>query len=294
MSSTASSLPGIPALPGSPTKDFYVSEETATHAPGGSPLGHYHKEAECLYVLEGNLSFQVNESRMVLHEGEVLIVMPGILHHDLIREEGTRLIRILMDPALLTREADIRRRFIHPFFTSEGKDCLLLPSSHPLSAPVRSLVLEMEQIESSKDPYKGLRIAASLHLLLYHLCRAFPPEETKKPLPSREDREIQKRMIHYINENFGEKITLDAIAAAGQVSKSKCSSLFKTYIGLSPIDYVNEYRLGVSKTLLEREDTAISDIAYTCGFTSQSYFTKLFSRSFHMTPREYRAAARKT
>lgn len=194
MKNTSISLPGIPALPGSPTRDFYVSEETASHA---------------------------------------------------------------------------------------------------LSAPVRALVLEIEKEEASADPLKGLRIAASLHLLLYHLCQAFPPEETKKPLPSREDRETQKRMIHYINENFGEKITLDAIAAAGQVSKSKCSSLFRTYIGLTPIDYVNEYRLGVSRGLLEKEDTPIADIAYTCGFTSQSYFTKLFRQSFHMTPREYRAAARK-
>lgn len=293
MKQSAISLPGIPALPGSPARDFYAAEETASHAPGGSPLGHYHKEAECLYVLEGNLSFQINESRMVLHEGDVLIVLPGILHHDLIREEGTRLIRILMDPALLTREADIRRRFIHPFFDNMEKDCFLLPASHALSAPVRALVLEIEKEEVSADPLKGLRIAASLHLLLYHLCQAFPPEETKKPLPSREDRETQKRMIHYINENFGEKITLDAIAAAGQVSKSKCSSLFRTYIGLTPIDYVNEYRLGVSRGLLEKEDTPIADIAYTCGFTSQSYFTKLFRQSFHMTPREYRAAARK-
>lgn len=273
MKSSAIPLPRIPALPGSPARDFYAAEETASHTPGGSPLGHYHKEAECLYVLEGNLSFQVNESRMVLHEGDVLIVLPGILHHDLIHEEGTRL--------------------IHPFFDSGEKACLLLPAGHSLSPAVHSLIGEIKDEESSTDPFKGLRIAASLHLLLYRLCQAFPPEDAKKPLPSREDRETQKRMIHYINENFGEKITLDAIAAAGQVSKSKCSSLFRTYIGLSPIDYVNEYRLGVSKSLLEKEDTPIADIAYTCGFTSQSYFTKLFRQSFHMTPREYRAAARK-
>lgn len=257
MKSSAIPLPRIPALPGSPARDFYAAEETASHTPGGSPLGHYHKEAECLYVLEGNLSFQVNESRMVLHEG------------------------------------DIRRRLIYPFFDSGEKACLLLPAGHSLSPAVHSLIGEIKDEESSTDPFKGLRIAASLHLLLYRLCQAFPPEDAKKPLPSREDRETQKRMIHYINENFGEKITLDAIAAAGQVSKSKCSSLFRTYIGLSPIDYVNEYRLGVSKSLLEKEDTPIADIAYTCGFTSQSYFTKLFRQSFHMTPREYRAAARK-
>lgn len=76
------------------------------------------------------------------------------------------------------------------------------------------------------------------------------------------------------------------------MSRSKCCSIFKTYMDSSPIDYVNGYRLGVSRTLLEYQDTSIQDIAYACGFSSQSYFTKLFSRTFHMTPREFRASHR--
>lgn len=172
MKSSAIPLPRIPALPGSPARDFYAAEETASHTPGGSPLGHYHKEAECLYVLEGNLSFQVNESRMVLHEGDVLIVLPGILHHDLIHEEGTRLIQILMDPALLTREADIRRRLIHPFFDSGEKACLLLPAGRPFPFP------------SCSFPDRGNKRRRILYRPLQGPpdCR-FPPSPAVPPLP---------------------------------------------------------------------------------------------------------------
>ena len=129
-------------------------------------------------------------------------------------------------------------------------------------------------------------------MVLYEFCIAFPPEEEGETFASQADRISQKQMVNYINENYGDKITLQNIAEAGKVSKSKCCSLFKTYMGISPIDYVNAYRLRVSRTILEKEDTPISDVAYTCGFSSQSYFTKLFNRTFNMTPRDYRYAAR--
>lgn len=87
--------------------------------------------------------------------------------------------------------------------------------------------------------------------------------------------------------------TLADISAAGKVSRSKCCSLFKIYMGSSPIDFVNDYRLEVSRSLLQYTDTSVADIAFNCGFTSQSYFTKLFSRTFHMTPTEFRNSTKK-
>ena len=64
-------------------------------------------------------------------------------------------------------------------------------------------------------------------------------------------------------------------------------------MGSSPIDFVNDYRLEVSRSLLQYTDTSVADIAFNCGFTSQSYFTKLFSRTFHMTPTEFRNSTKK-
>lgn len=151
----------------------------------------------------------------------------------------------------------------------------------------------LQASKDSKEPAAPFRTVALIHMLLYYLYRSFPPMLNALPQPSFSDRAVQKDMVHFIYEHYQEKITLADISAAGKVSRSKCCSLFKIYMGSSPIDFVNDYRLEVSRSLLQYTDTSVADIAFNCGFTSQSYFTKLFSRTFHMTPTEFRNSTKK-
>ena len=66
----------------------------------------------------------------------------------------------------------------------------------------------------------------------------------------------------------------------------------KSY-GLSPISYLNERRLEVSKELLENTDHSIAEVAQLSGFTSQSYFAQSFKKSCHMTAGDYRRKAKR-
>ena len=109
-------------------KNFYAFREVDKTSPKEEVLSHFHEESECIYVLKGNLSFQINESKQVLREGDVLLILPDTIHRDLIHEEGTQLIRIIVHPAMLTQEPAIRLHFIQPFLDSSKRDpstCLL-------------------------------------------------------------------------------------------------------------------------------------------------------------------------
>ena len=53
---------------------------------------------------------------------------------------------------------------------------------------------------------------------------------------------------------------------------------------LGGLDFLNTYRLEMSLRLLKETERPISDVSLSCGFTSQSYFTKLFTERYHMTP----------
>ena len=280
-----------PSVIGTETKTLYAEREGKGRK--GTLLTHWHEEAECLTLLSGALEFQINEAVITLHAGDTLLLFPNVIHRNGREAEGTTLIRVLVNQEVMTADQEIRSRLIHPFFrqppvrfsvhscfSKRGRENIFPHGGHR----------EGRTTQGSAGPPA---VIAFLHLLLYRLCTLFPVEEKAIPLPSPSDRAVLKDMADFIRRHYGEKITLDEIAAAGKVSRSKCSSIFKTYMGSSPMDYVNEYRLSVSRTLLEYQDTPIADIAYTCGFSSQSYFAKLFSRTFHMTPRDFRAACRK-
>nr|WP_302707926.1 AraC family transcriptional regulator [uncultured Dialister sp.] len=284
-------IPGTPAASGMEMKTLYAAKER--DMKNTSTLTHWHEEAECLSLLSGSLDFQINERTVTLKPGDTLLLFPGVIHRNGRKARDTVLIRVLVNEDVMTADSEIQSAVIRPFLENRRSDFLYIPSSMEGAGKISSLMADIEKAGREKGPLGRLSVIARLHLLLYHLYLLFPPEEKGAPLPSPSDRAVMKDMAAYIRSHYGEKITLDEIAAAGKVSRSKCCSLFKIYMDSSPIDYVNEYRLSVSRTLLEYQDTAIADIAYACGFSSQSYFTKLFSRTYHMTPRDFRASCRK-
>lgn len=96
-------------------------------------------------------------------------------------------------------------------------------------------------------------------------------------------------MISFIYKNYNSKITLDEIAGSGNICRSKCCRIFSKYLMQSPIDFLNTYRLEMSRNMLSSTDKSITEIALSCGFNHLSYFSEMFQRQFKCTPSEYKA-----
>ncbi|MGN0622429.1 MAG: helix-turn-helix transcriptional regulator [Oscillospiraceae bacterium] len=96
-------------------------------------------------------------------------------------------------------------------------------------------------------------------------------------------------MTGYIQGHYFEALTLDDIASAGLVCRSRCCELFKEYIGKTPIDHLNEYRISKSIDLLNETDMSVAEIAEKCGFNSSSYFAEVFRKTLGSSPKEFRS-----
>lgn len=100
---------------------------------------------------------------------------------------------------------------------------------------------------------------------------------------------IVNSAIIYIDNNLEEEISLEGIAEMLNVSSSYLSSLFNESINMSFSKFLNMRRIEKSKILLEVTSDSLLDIAFDCGFRSQSYFCYVFKKFVSMTPKEYRA-----
>lgn len=94
-----------------------------------------------------------------------------------------------------------------------------------------------------------------------------------------------------MNKHFKEKITLEDIANHFHVNKSYLSAIFKQEMGRSFTERLTLLRIREAKTA---KDTALNltNIAYQCGFSDQSYFSKVFRKVEGLTPKEYRKQKR--
>lgn len=99
---------------------------------------------------------------------------------------------------------------------------------------------------------------------------------------------IIEEAIQLLERDFNQDINLDSISRQIGISKYHFSRLFKRYTGYSPYEYILNYRLSQSKSLLKSTELPIYEIAYKVGFNSSSHFIKQFRKQEGITPLKFR------
>lgn len=92
----------------------------------------------------------------------------------------------------------------------------------------------------------------------------------------------------YIAEHYSEDISLSDAAKIVNLSPVYLSRLFKKEEGINFLDYLNQYRIDISKNLLKDVKHNILETASLSGFGSTKYFSKIFKKTVGITPSEYR------
>ena len=95
-------------------------------------------------------------------------------------------------------------------------------------------------------------------------------------------------MLGFIEEHCGRQLRLEEIAAAADIGSRECTRCFSRVLGVSPMEYVNRTRIRNAARMIRETGDPIGRTAEMCGFTSDSYFGRLFREEMGCTPREYR------
>lgn len=95
-------------------------------------------------------------------------------------------------------------------------------------------------------------------------------------------------VMHFINENLSEKITVEELANMVHLNADYFSRLFLELKGERPIDFINNKRMEKAQLLLDTTDQNISEIAHQTGFQSLTYFSRTFKKRFGISPVQYR------
>jgi len=97
-----------------------------------------------------------------------------------------------------------------------------------------------------------------------------------------------KQMLAFIHSHASEPITAPMIAGAANVCTREAFRCFRSVLGTTPNAYLVRHRVNAAARLLIETDLAITEISASCGFSSPSYFCKVFSQILGKSPREFR------
>ncbi|HHV12173.1 MAG TPA: helix-turn-helix transcriptional regulator [Clostridiales bacterium] len=106
------------------------------------------------------------------------------------------------------------------------------------------------------------------------------------------DQRLELALIH-IHKHYMEKLRIEQLAKISCMSKYYFIRRFQEDAGMTPHEYINEFRIKMAQELLVRDDATISSVAHAVGFEDRSYFAELFKKLTGYLPREYRKLYRK-
>ncbi len=93
----------------------------------------------------------------------------------------------------------------------------------------------------------------------------------------------------WIKGNYHRPFTVTELAEKMGYQADYFSSLFKRNMGITIVKYTNQLRIRTAKTLLMNYDITIKEAAYSCGFSDEKYFMKIFKQLEGITPSEFKA-----
>ena len=103
-----------------------------------------------------------------------------------------------------------------------------------------------------------------------------------------EAQRVARMAMAYIHERYAEPISRETMARDLSVNERYLTRCFGQETGLTPVAYLNRYRIAQARSLLDRTALSVTEVALACGFSDSSYFGRVFQREVGASPTEYR------
>jgi len=128
------------------------------------------------------------------------------------------------------------------------------------------------------------------HLLSMHIKTHNKYEDSKPLKLSLLKSELKKirRIAKKIAKDCSKNYSLDEISLNSGLSQAKLQEGFKFLYGKTVSEYIRHARLEEARDLMNNSNLNISQIVYSIGFTSRSYFSKIFKEKYGISPSEFK------
>lgn len=246
------------------------------HAASDSIPFHWHDELQISWISEGELEYCINGDKFRLGSDKLLL-QNHQLHSSHTTTGDVKTLCINFTPEIF--HPLILKKYIQPMLDSHAFAYSLL-----LLKPYQITMLKKLQ-NWKQEPLGYFSVMNFLSQVFEEILKEF---EEDAESPDREETRLFHEMLGFVHANFAQPLSVKDIADSAILNKNRCSALFKKYTNMSPIKYLNEYRLYTAKNMILHTDKSISDISADVGYNQISHFIEQFRLSYGMSPLKYR------
>lgn len=249
---------------------FCGHEQTAPlHACGPGVWPHYLLH----YVLSGSGTFMSGKKKWLLSAGDAFLIIPGVV---------------------CSYSSDEQSPWEYCWVGFDGRDArdILISCGLTQECPVyredrkEKNALTGEALLSLNNAFYHDAGNAYLHLSLFY--RFFSLLSPQAGADRSDASGYIRHATEYIRHNYAYDIKILDVARHLGIDRTYLYKLFSRELGVSPQQYLLNYRLTMAKQLLSSTTLRISEIANSCGFADSASFCRHFRAQFAITPTQFR------
>ena len=255
---------------------------------------HSHDYIEAVYCIEGSMVHSVNGERVILSQGEILLLGERACHE--IEKCGERDIamNILILPSFFSSlvssfssSSSVLKSFI--LGTLVGKE-----QSGYLHFHVKEDIAIQNTMENIIHFYtEGERGGSEISRRSIELLFLLLLQATERADTGGNERSIVLKTLSYIRDNYRQG-TLQDLASKLGLDISSLSRTIRRETGKTWTELMQEKRLENACCMLESTRENVDNISRSVGYENISYFHRIFRKKFNMGPKEYRDARKDT
>lgn len=241
---------------------------------------HWQDDVEILHITGGRVELTLDRSSHLLHEGDVVCIMPGQLHS--FRGDGEAagcdIFIFPLEHLLFSREDHDQQLLLRPLI--DGRYALPLR----LEGEACHYALEAIRLQKHRPAAYEMQTKALLLLMIAHLQR----QERLIVWDTPRQSDVCKAIVQYVHDHYAEPLTVPQIAAAVGISPTYFSVFFADHFAQPFSAYLRSCRISEGCRLLRSTTLSVAEIALAVGFGSSSHFIRSFRTEMGLTPRVYR------
>lgn len=268
-----------------------LAADAPSHPHDFTTIPHRHDFAELVIVASGSGIQVIDRESYAVSAGDVFLIGGETAHH-FVKRGAFALVNVQFSGDRLPLPVNWLRNLPGYNVLFELEPSVRTPETfkHRLTLDPRALADVLQGAEALRNELEMRRAgyqAAAFELLLkliIFLSRTYRPHAETASVPVF----TVAAAISLMEKNFMKKIPLATLARTGGMSVNSFLRNFRQCTGASPIQYLDQLRLGHAATMLRTDNRSITEIAGACGFADSNYFSRKFHDRYGMSPRTYR------
>lgn len=252
------------------------------------------------YIVGGQAEFVINGKKSIVKEGQIVYVPMGCTLECKAMDKKFSFISIRFTTSVFYEGADFMEEYL-----GVARTICATPQLKENFEHIYEWVHRKEQA-------KMFWIRGYLDLIIGEIVMASREEEARKTeeISSKKQFELEKihQKIHentaksdpriqfvidYIVLHAKETYTISQLSEMAGVAETTFRKLFKEQTGKAPNAFMRELKLTTAAKELLKSSDSVNSIAYGVGFEDPNYFSRMFKKTFGVTPNEYRTMARR-